>query len=71
MKEIKIKTSTIQLDQFLKWANLVASGGEAKQLIQGGQVSVNGKVETRRSVKVSPGDQIEINKEKFIIGQVT
>jgi len=40
MEEIKIKTPVIHLDQLLKWANIVASGGEAKQLIQGGQVSV-------------------------------
>lgn len=60
MKEVKIKTDLIQLDQFLKWANLVLSGGEAKQLIQGGHVLVNGQIETRRSVKIHPGDLVEI-----------
>ncbi len=45
MEEIKIKTDTIQLDQLLKWANVVVSGGEGKFLIQSGAVFVNGEVE--------------------------
>ena len=70
MEEIKIKTPVIHLDQLLKWANIVASGGEAKQLIQGGQVSVNGQVEPRRSVKIGPGDIITLhNGTKFIVGR--
>lgn len=51
---------TIRLDQFLKLANLVRSGGEAKYLIQSGQVLLNGVVETRRSLKIRPGDQITL-----------
>lgn len=50
----------IQLDQFLKLANIVQSGGEAKHLIQGGEVKLNGEVETRRKKKLQPGDIIEI-----------
>lgn len=68
MKEVEIKTDVIQLDQFLKWANVVGSGGEAKVLIQSGQVLVNGQVETRRSVKLAPGTVVELtNGEKFLI----
>ena len=51
---------TIRLDQFLKLANLVRSGGEAKHLIQGGQVLLNGVVETHRSRKIVPGDQVTL-----------
>jgi len=70
MKEIKIKTEQIQLDQLLKWANIVNSGGEAKMLIQSEQVFVNGILETRRSTKVKPGDQIGLTSGiKFIIGR--
>lgn len=70
MQEVKIKTPIIHLDQLLKWANIVASGGEAKQLIQGGQVKVNGEVETRRSVKVGPGDIISLsNGLEFVVGR--
>ncbi|WP_339374595.1 RNA-binding S4 domain-containing protein, partial [Synechococcus sp. BDU 130192] len=42
---------TIQLDQFLKIMNLVATGGQAKMVIQGGFVEVNGETETRRKRK--------------------
>ena len=58
--EVKIKTDKIQLDQFLKWANLVSSGGEAKALIQGEKVLVNGKIEQRRARKITKGDRVEL-----------
>lgn len=61
MQKIKIKTEKIQLDQFLKWANLVISGGEAKKLIQNGNIYVNGEKETRRSHKIKDGDVVKIN----------
>lgn len=68
MEEIKIKTDIIQLDQLLKWTNVVASGGEAKFLIQSGQVKVNGEVETRRSLKLKPGAVVELSSgEKFVL----
>jgi ribosome-associated protein len=51
----------IRLDQFLKLANLVRSGGEAKHLIQSGHVLLNGAVETRRSRKIRPGDQVTLD----------
>jgi len=51
------KTS-IRLDQFLKLAGLVLTGGEAKHLIQAGQVQVNGVVVTERSRKIHPGDRV-------------
>lgn len=60
MQDIRIKTEEIQLDQFLKWANLVSTGGEAKSLIQAGKVMVNGEIDTRRSHKLSEGDLVEI-----------
>ncbi len=52
--------STIRLDQFMKLVGLVRSGGEAKHLIQGGEVLVNGEVETRRSKKLRPGDVVQL-----------
>lgn len=64
MEEIEIKTEKIQLDQFLKWANLVGSGGEAKHLIKSGRVIVNGVIETRRSYKLKPGDLLTIEGKK-------
>ncbi|MGI6575131.1 MAG: RNA-binding S4 domain-containing protein [bacterium] len=61
IKEIEIKTKDICLDQFLKWANMVQSGGEAKYLIQAGMVKVNGKREKRRNKKLVLGDMVEID----------
>lgn len=53
----------IRLDQFLKFAELVGSGGEAKSLIQDGQVSVNGEVELRRGRKLQAGDTVQVGEE--------
>jgi ribosome-associated protein len=57
----------IQLDQFLKWKNVVASGGEAKQVIREGLVKVNGEVDTRRGRKLRTGDQVEVNGQKLAV----
>lgn len=58
---------TIELDRFLKLAQIVSSGGEAKQLIRSGTVLVNGVVETRRGRKLRHGDRVEANGEEFVI----
>lgn len=58
---------TIQLDQFLKMAQIVQSGGEAKVLIQSGAVTVNGIPETRRGRKLRPGDTVTVDGEEFVI----
>lgn len=67
MKEVKINTEQIQLDQFLKWSTVAATGGEAKLLIQSGQVKVNGEIETRRSVKLQPGMVVEVAGETYVV----
>jgi ribosome-associated protein len=59
---------TIRLDQFMKLANMVRSGGEAKHLIQNGKVLVNGEVETRRSRKLRAGDSVTFNGETVVVG---
>lgn len=50
----------LQLDQFLKLCGVVETGGQAKQLIQGGEVMLNGEVETRRRKKLSIDDVIDV-----------
>ena len=60
MEELTITTEFIKLDSLLKYANLFATGGEAKLAIQDGLVKVNGEVCTMRGKKIRPGDQIEI-----------
>lgn len=57
----------IQLDQFLKLNGLTQSGGEAKYIIQGGQVKVNGMVETRRKKKLRDGDKIEVYGRVLVV----
>ena len=56
---------TIKLDQFLKLTGVVDTGGQAKLLIQGGEVQVNGQIETRRGRKLKPGDVVELDGESF------
>ncbi len=56
---IPIETEFIRLDAFLKLANLVESGGMAKNVIQDGQVTVNGETCTQRGRKLRPGDTAE------------
>jgi len=56
------------LGQALKAASLVGSGGEAKALIQAGEVSVNGEVETRRGRRLEEGDVVAVGDERLEIG---
>ena len=58
---------TIKLDQFLKLTGAVDTGGQAKLLIQGGEVLVNNEVETRRSRKLKPGDVVDLDGESFVV----
>jgi ribosome-associated protein len=53
------------LGQALKAADLVGSGGEAKVLIQAGEVRVNGEVETRRGRKLEKGAVVEVGDERL------
>jgi ribosome-associated protein len=57
----------IRLDQFLKLSGLVRSGGEAKHLIQEGQVLLNGSIETHRSKKLRPGDKVTLADHTAIV----
>ena len=56
----------ICLDQFLKTCG-VETGGQAKRLIQGGEVLVNNKVETRRRKKLVPGDEVQLYDDVFVV----
>lgn len=58
MKTIIITTEFIKLQDLLKFANLVETGGEAKERIQAGEVTVNGEVCTMRGKKIHPGDDV-------------
>lgn len=56
---------TIKLDQFLKLIGIASTGGMAKMMIQGGDVQVNGEIETRRGRKLVPGDLVTVNSQTF------
>jgi ribosome-associated protein len=56
---------TIKLEQFLKLVGAVQTGGHAKLLIQDGEVSVNGSVETRRGRKLVTGDRVSLWGDTF------
>ncbi|MBM9461750.1 RNA-binding S4 domain-containing protein [Nocardioides sp. zg-536] len=58
--DVGIRDASIRLGQFLKLANLVESGAEAKPLIADGLVRVNGEVETRRGRQLVAGDLVEL-----------
>ncbi len=59
-QNIKINTEFIKLEQLLKLADLVQSGGEAKTRILSEEVLVNGEVEVRRGKKIRSGDKVEL-----------
>ncbi len=61
----------IALEQFLKREGAVATGGEAKHLIQGGEVLVNGEVETLRKRKLHPGDRVELGGQELTVDDLS
>ena len=58
--DVPIRDDTIRLGQFLKLANLVESGADAKPMVQQGLVLVNGEVETRRGRQLRVGDVVTL-----------
>ena len=67
MQKILIHTEFIKLDALLKYAGLCETGGEAKELIQGGAVKVNGEVCTMRGKKIRPGDTVAYDGEELTV----
>ncbi|MEH3156841.1 MAG: RNA-binding S4 domain-containing protein [Gordonia paraffinivorans] len=66
--EVAISDGTIRLGQFLKLANLIESGAEAKEVIADGAVSVNGEIDTRRGRQLAVGDVVEIGGVAVRVG---
>ena len=64
---VAIATEFIKLQDAMKYANIVYSGGEAKSLIQEGEVTVNGEVCTMRGKKLYPGDKFGFNGDMYMI----
>ena len=64
---VVIHTEFIKLQDAMKYANIVYSGGEAKQLILDGMVSVNEEVCTMRGKKLYPGDRFAFDGQTYLI----
>lgn len=58
---------TIKLDQFLKLKGIASTGGQAKLMIQSGEVKVNGSLETRRGRQLVEGDRITVAGQTFTV----
>jgi ribosome-associated protein len=63
MRVVEISREPVELYKILKFEGMVATGGEAKQVIAEGQVLVNGEVETRKRKKIVTGDTIEFEQD--------
>ncbi len=61
MEIIEIKTDVIQMDQLLKWAGIIESGGQMKFMIEDQVIKLNQVLVTEKRKKVFPGDILEIN----------
>ena len=66
--DVPIRDESIRLGQFLKLANLVESGAEAKPVIADGAVLVNGELETRRGRQLVKGDVVSVGDEAVRVG---
>lgn len=64
---VSIQTEYIKLEALLKLANLVGSGGQAKVVIQDGQVTVNGAVCPMRGKKLRPGDLVVFQDREVLV----
>jgi ribosome-associated protein len=62
-----IDNQTIKLDQYLKFVGIATTGGEAKLIIQGGNVKVNGEIETRRGRKLVTGDSVKVQGTTYSV----
>jgi ribosome-associated protein len=68
-QEVRISTEYIKLEQLLKLAGIVGSGADAKAVITGGEVMVNGHVELQRGKKLRPGDYVQFEGKKYLVAE--
>lgn len=67
VRPVPITGDVIRLDALLKYASLAGTGGEAKMMIQSGDVAVNGAPCTQRGKKLRPGDVVRAAGETVVI----
>ena len=64
---VDIATEFIQLDQLLKWIGMTETGGQARFLIDEGNVKVNGVISNIRRKKIFPGDRVKIGNQEYLV----
>lgn len=67
-RDVPIREESIRLGQFLKLADLIANGAEAKPLLMQGLVFVNGEQETRRGRQLVKGDVVTVDDDSVRVG---
>lgn len=67
-RDVEIRGDSIRLGQFLKLADLVDTGADAKPLLMQGMVFVNGEMETRRGRQLAKGDVVSIDERSVRVG---
>lgn len=66
-RAVTVREVPIELCQFIKFGGVAESGGEAKQLINEGQVTLNGTVETQKRKKLAAGDRVTVRGQTLIV----
>lgn len=66
-KQVEITTDFIRLDAALKLANVVSTGGQAKMLIEDGQIRVNGEICAQRGKKLRSGDVFSFENTEYVV----
>ena len=67
MNVIEITTEYIKLQDLLKFASVAATGGEAKIMVQEGEIQVNGEICTQRGKKIRPGDDVLADGQHYTV----
>jgi ribosome-associated protein len=65
IRDVEIRDETIRLGQLLKLAGLVEHGAAAREVLGAGEVTVNGRGETRRGRQIVPGDVVALAEERI------
>lgn len=69
-RQVPISGDNIRLGQFLKLANAIDSGADAKALLAEGRARVNGEVETRRGRQLVRGDTVSVDSLELVVGSL-
>ena len=67
VKDVKLKTRWIRLDQLLKYAGVAESGGQAKDMSLGEEVKLNGELCLARGKKIFPGDIVTLDGVEIVV----